>query len=1351
MNVMTAFTAESTYGTYGRHDRIRVRRGIIGCGAGFTVALDEAGKVRYVGENRWGQKDADLWKDMLAVYCGPDFVLGIRRDGGVRSAGRSKAHGINVKSWACVSSIACGQRHAAALISNGQILTSGDNRYGQCETTAWRDMMDVCCGRQFTVGLKHDGTLLAAGGGKRLHHIIERWPRVAGIFTDQEGKQLMAITYGEGRLLSTDRLPACTKRWRNLVFVAASARGVVGVTAQGRLLSSHREDARKLERMEKDYTVCAMGPGHLAVVCRSGEVISTGHNEYSQCSTARWGCLFERFEDFSNRRREEEKQKEIIERLYQKRLTEATRHSRRLVCGERLTACIQADGHVSATAGLKNVKNWRNVCYLSSGSAHILALHKDGTVSAEGNNVGGCCRVKDWKRVKAIRTGKYHSLGLCEDGTVMFAGWNIHGQGNVTDWKDIRLLRSTDTYTVGVDHTGKMFFSGKKLPFDPEKLDMNEWKDLSDLALSEHHMVGLRKDGSVVAVGDNTIPDRDENGRLVKLCKWQGVRGIAVGDGFTAGLCYGGHVLTAGRNDWGQCETESWINVVSVGCGRNFTAALTADGRVLTAGQHMSSHGQNLSVDEIGEAVMVWEKSESTGYEPFHTEWMKDILAIKCGREHLVAVDIYGQVMAEGLDLDGQCTSAATFALFKGQEQLDGLGVFTTTADLLPMRGENNNRDMPPKMPRVKAPATLQTSQNQGNQTVDVLYQTYEGLEKLRCLHQKYLQNISCGDEHLAVIKQDGSLVVFDLINRKVCPVSSVEPLPPMKSMSSQRHRTVMVARDGTPWVYSHKTGSVEKLSHLPEHRRNDVKDVVRGKEHTAVLYEDGTVYAFGENDDGRCDTQSFRNIVSVSLGERHTVCMTADGRVLSAGTYNREDKKGIAYAPKHDPCNTQSWIDVKRVICGNEVTYGLKVSGEVIAVGKNTYGQCRTETWHGVVDVVTSGSHTVGLRHNGQVLAVGKNDHGECDVSHWENIIAVGALNGITVGLAADGRVLSAGRRKGELSLTKSVYAMGVFGTRQVFLLSDGSIAICTGDQEWTVSLPDEVSLFDLSPANGVMNRVEASLPWDMTARALLGRVGQGILHTVYLTEKGVVKTTDPLERLTSLEDRKDHLWISAGLYHAVAVTADGHLSPIGAVPQEQALERLDELANKGDPSEIPKKGRWRSVTCGTHHTVAVTSEGRGYAVGQNDFGQCLTQDFVDVSMVACGLRHTVAMTTDGHAVAVGDNTYGQCDVSDWSNLAMVACGEAHTVGLFLDGHVEAVGDNRLGQCRLEKVEGIVSVACLPEATVCVSADGRVTIYGGTGEFRDRVAALTDVVAVYACEYRLSALTGDGRLISVK
>ncbi len=961
-----------------RTERIQLRRGMLGCGAGFTVALDDKGGIRYTGENRWGQAAATAWQNMLAVYCGGDYVLGLCRDGTVIMEGRSHFHPSEIESWACVSAISCGQRHAAALIENGRVLCAGANDRGQCDTHLWRDMVDVCCGHDFTVGLRQDGTVLLAGGSRAMAETVESWRDLAGIFTDYEGKYIYGITGTEGRLVSTAILPLRARRWIHLVSAAASARGVWGVTSHGRMLSTNAADARFFHRRVGEFVACAAGHGHIAVLCKGGEVLSTGRSEFGQTATTRWGNLYTGFESFGSARREAFLKKTRTEREYQRARSEATRYARRLSCGERLTACIQADGHVSATAGLRRVKKWTDVCALSCGSAHILALHKDGRVSADGNNVGGCCRVEEWRSGKQVIAGKYHSLCLTEDGRVLFAGWNLHGQGDVTEWKHIRILRGTDTYTVGVDAEGHILTAGKRLPFDPAGLSAENWRDLVDVAVSGHHIVGLRADGRVVSLGDATCytcPAKDRNG-VLDVSDWRGIRAIAAGDGFTVGLCYGGRVVAAGKNHLGQCETSGWQHAVYIGCGRTYTAALLADGRVVTAGQHRSGLGGKDIPGVAGGAVMSWEKAESTGYEPFRTAYMTDMIAIHAGAEHLVAVDAHGQVMAEGLDLDGQCTSASTFLLFRDIRQLDGFGIFSSA--------------MPTHAP-------LRTAGKPSD--------------------------------------------------AEICPEAADSSFPVMTEKAT--------------------AGEASAASYLTR----------AGQELDRAVYIDG-----GGN----------------------VRAIARDGTVT----------------------DVEGWTDALAVACGT--------------------------------------NHTVVALRDGSLAATGRNAEGQCEVS-------------------------------------------GMF-------------------------------------------------------------------------------------------------------------------------------------------SESP----WRHLSCHHHTTVAVDGEGRVHVRGRGygDLRSILSDK--EIRAAACGYAHMILMTADGHALGVGDNRAGQCDVSDWEDIVMVAVGDRHSVGLRADGRLVAVGDNTSGQCRVDDLTDVTFVACLPETTLCVRSDGKVILRGGAKELESLLGGLPPVVCLYAHEYRVSALTSDGRLICV-
>ena len=974
---------------HNRIDRIHVRRGILGCGEGFTVALDDKGCVRYTGENRWGQAAVTGWQGVLAVFCGPDYVLGLCKDGTVLREGRNHFPRMDMESWACVSMLACGHEHAAALIGNGRVLCAGDDSFGQCDTTLWRDMVDVCCGRHFTAGLHMGGQVLMAGADKNMAHMLESWQDVAGIFSDYEGKAVYGITRTEGKLLSTAHLPLSARKWRHLVYVAVSARGIVGVTSHGRILCTNQTDAKVFHRQVGEFVACGAGHGHVAVLCKSGEILATGRNEFGQAATTRWGCLYTGFEAFSTTRREVFAKKELTERNYQKAMSAAQRHGRRLSCGERLTACIQADGHVSATAGLRQAKTWRGVCALSCGSAHMVVLHKDGRVSADGNNVGGCCRVDSWRGGKAVLAGKYHSLCLREDGKVLFTGWNLHEQGNVEDWEHIRLLRGTDTYTVGLDTHGKIHISGKKLPFDPQDLDSEAWQNLVDIAVSDHHIVGLRADGRVVALGDDTcrISARKNAtdvsvGVATDVTAWRGVRAIAVGDGFTVGLCYGGRVVAAGRNDLGQCNTQTWQHAVYVGCGRTYTAALLADGRVVTAGQHKSGAETKDTPGFSGGAVMSWEKAETTGFEPFRTDYMTDILALRTGPEHLVAVDIHGQVMAEGLDLDGQCTSASNFLLFRDVRQLDGFGIFGASGDL--------PTPTPPTSPPQDDTPQPKKSHQRGKNT-RTSTQPHEGSQ------------------------------VWPRAMQRVTPIK-------LLSLAGQGlAHTACLCEDAHVTAWGYQTNAYSDVRSWGEARM-----VACGTHHTVAVLADGQVVATGRNAQGQCKVEAWHatDLTQIACCYHTTAALQKSGEVLMCG-------QGYGFDP------TQL-TNVGMLALGMTHMLAMTKDGHVIAKGDNTYGQCDTTTWENLTMVAAGERHSVGLTTDGHVIAVGDDTMGQCRVSDLSQVTYIACLPEATLCVLTDGHVVvrgGGGMYDDTVRPLQNVVAVYGCEYRISALMSDGSL----------------------------------------------------------------------------------------------------------------------------------------------------------------------------------------------------------------------------------------------------------------------------------------------------------------------
>ena len=80
---------------------------------------------------------------------------------------------------------------------------------------------------------------------------------------------------------------------------------------------------------------------------------------------------------------------------------------------------------------------------------------------------------------------------------------------------------------------------------------------VATIAAGTYHSVGLKEDGTVVAVGYNGY------GQL-NVSSWTNIKAIAAGAYHTVGLKEDGTVVAVGFNDYGQLNVSSWTNIMPV-------------------------------------------------------------------------------------------------------------------------------------------------------------------------------------------------------------------------------------------------------------------------------------------------------------------------------------------------------------------------------------------------------------------------------------------------------------------------------------------------------------------------------------------------------------------------------------------------------------------------------------------------------------------------------------------------------------------------------------------------------------------------------------------------------------------
>ena len=210
---------------------------------------------------------------------------------------------------------------------------------------------------------------------------------------------------------------------------------------------------------------------------------------------------------------------------------------------------------------------------------------------------------------------------------------------------------------------------------DPDLCDaVARWRDITSIACGLTHVVGLKKDGTVVAAGEN------RKGQC-NVADWRGIVQLACGDEHTVGLKKDGTVVAAGEPVACPSQAQGWTQVVSILCGPHYTAGLRQDGSVLHTKRHnitgdakwrdicMLRNFEDSLCGVRKDGTVAYTGLLATGglFESEHSVvarhfaqmekiagW-KDLASAAVGQGHIVGLRQDGTLLAAGIDRKGQC------------------------------------------------------------------------------------------------------------------------------------------------------------------------------------------------------------------------------------------------------------------------------------------------------------------------------------------------------------------------------------------------------------------------------------------------------------------------------------------------------------------------------------------------------------------------------------------------------------------------------------------------------------------------------------------------------------------------
>ncbi|MBW2737066.1 MAG: chromosome condensation regulator RCC1 [Deltaproteobacteria bacterium] len=239
-----------------------------------------------------------------------------------------------------------------------------------------------------------------------------------------------------------------------------------------------------------------------------------------------------------------------------------------------------------------------------------------------------------------------------------------------------------------------------------------------------------------------------------------------------------------------------------------------------------------------------------------------------------------------------------------------------------------------------------------------------------------------------------------------------------------------------------------------------NVAAVSAGRYHTCAMLSSGGVRCWGLNDDGQLgndSTENTRSPVTVALMDDakaisaaavHSCALRATGKVVCWGS-NSSGRLGDGSALAHSlvPVEVVGLSDVSLLAANRNHTCAVVDGGRVFCWGANPFGQLGDGTIipHTTPVLVTSLNQTLGLavrtwdhcvalRVGGEVVAWGRNDYGQLGDGTFEErhspVVATGSLNAVAIGAGHQHSCL--------ITRLGAVYCWGKNGSGQ---LGDGTI----------------------------------------------------------------------------------------------------------------------------------------------------------------------------------------------------------------------------------------------------------------------------------------------------------------------
>lgn len=269
-----------------------------------------------------------------------------------------------------------------------------------------------------------------------------------------------------------------------------------------------------------------------------------------------------------------------------------------------------------------------------------------------------------FQKIQYLLATRYHwgtSAGVSKGGSVFVADKQKSKPYQATLWDNVVAVDVGSFHIVGLKNDGTVV----AIPGD-YTCRVSDWKDIVAISACDNNTAGLKSDGTVVI--SNEIKGSSE---------WKDMVSIALGNDFLVGLKANGTVVATGKNKQGQCNTSDWTDIIAISAGDGYTVGLKSNGTVVATGDNLYgqcnvSDWSNIVAISAGLYLTIGLKTDGTIVTAGQN---KHCLPDISGWQNLIAIRA-GYQCCLGLQADGTVLVAGKIK--HGREQLEGVNLFET-------------------------------------------------------------------------------------------------------------------------------------------------------------------------------------------------------------------------------------------------------------------------------------------------------------------------------------------------------------------------------------------------------------------------------------------------------------------------------------------------------------------------------------------------------------------------------------------------------------------------------------------------------------------------------------------------